>query len=72
MTSSSNDVLATLALLGRAGVTAWVDGGWGVDALLGVISRVHSDLDLAHQDLMYARPEDNQFLQTLSRFIQSR
>lgn len=28
-----------------------VDGGWGVDALLGVQTRVHSDLDLIiHQD----------------------
>lgn len=36
-------------LLGRlqaAGVLAWVDGGWGVDALLGVQTRPHSDLDL--------------------------
>lgn len=33
---------------------------------------IHSDLDLAHQDLMYARPADNQFLQRLSRFIESR
>ena len=24
----------------------WIDGGWGVDALLGVQSRVHSDLDI--------------------------
>ena len=30
---------------------------------------VHSDFDLAHQDLMYARWSDNQFLQTLSRFL---
>lgn len=29
-----------------AGVTAWVDGGWGVDALLGTQTRAHSDLDL--------------------------
>ena len=25
----------------------WVDGGWGIDALLGVETRQHSDLDLA-------------------------
>ena len=31
----------------------WVDGGWGVDALLGRQTRSHSDLDLAvkHEDL---------------------
>lgn len=36
-------------LLGRlqaAGALVWVDGGWGVDALLGVQTRPHSDLDL--------------------------
>jgi lincosamide nucleotidyltransferase A/C/D/E len=29
------DVLAILDQLDRAGVVAWLDGGWGVDALLG-------------------------------------
>jgi lincosamide nucleotidyltransferase A/C/D/E len=29
-----------------AGITAWVDGGWGVDALLGRQTRPHEDLDL--------------------------
>ncbi len=41
--------------LGRlqvGGVRAWVDGGWGVDALLGVHTRSHSDLDL-----VIARPQ---------------
>lgn len=32
--------------LQAAGVSAWVDGGWGVDALLGMQTRPHSDLDL--------------------------
>lgn len=32
--------------LARAGVCGWVDGGWGVDALLGWQTRVHDDLDL--------------------------
>lgn len=31
----------------RAGLAFWVDGGWGVDALLGEQTRPHSDLDLA-------------------------
>jgi lincosamide nucleotidyltransferase A/C/D/E len=30
----------------QAGVTVWVDGGWGVDALLGEETRDHDDLDL--------------------------
>lgn len=33
------------ALEGR-GVMFWVDGGWGVDALLGEQTRPHNDLDL--------------------------
>jgi lincosamide nucleotidyltransferase A/C/D/E len=40
------DVLEVLAQLADAGLTAWVDGGWGVDALLGVTTREHEDLDL--------------------------
>jgi lincosamide nucleotidyltransferase A/C/D/E len=40
------DVLDVLCLLARAGLTAWVDGGWGVDALLGTTTREHDDLDL--------------------------
>lgn len=40
------DVLAVLAALDAAGVPAWLDGGWGVDALVGRQTRPHSDLDL--------------------------
>ncbi|MFB7496503.1 nucleotidyltransferase domain-containing protein [Streptomyces sp. NPDC056161] len=40
------DVIAVLDELTDADVTAWVDGGWGVEALLGTVSRPHSDLDL--------------------------
>ena len=32
--------------LDAAGVAVWVDGGWGVDALLGRERRTHDDLDL--------------------------
>jgi lincosamide nucleotidyltransferase A/C/D/E len=41
-----SEVVRVLAALGRHGVTAWVDGGWGVDALLGEQVREHDDLDL--------------------------
>jgi lincosamide nucleotidyltransferase A/C/D/E len=41
------DVLHVLDLLAGAGVDAWVDGGWAVDALLGEQTRPHADLDLA-------------------------
>ena len=33
-----------LAITGE--VALWIDGGWGVDALLGIQTRPHSDLDI--------------------------
>jgi lincosamide nucleotidyltransferase A/C/D/E len=39
-------VVELLDLLHSSGVDSWVDGGWGVDALLGYQSRPHEDLDL--------------------------
>ena len=39
-------VLGLLAVLRSAGVKATLDGGWGVDALLGRETRPHDDLDL--------------------------
>jgi lincosamide nucleotidyltransferase A/C/D/E len=39
-------VLELLAVLRSAGVRATLDGGWGVDALLGRQTRPHEDLDL--------------------------
>lgn len=44
---SAADVHTVLDLLSDAGVRAWVDGGWAVDALLGEQTRPHADLDLA-------------------------
>ena len=40
-------VLAVLDAMERAGITVWLDGGWGVDALVGRPTRAHRDLDLA-------------------------
>jgi lincosamide nucleotidyltransferase A/C/D/E len=42
----ASDVLEVLDHLERAGLVVWLDGGWGVDALLGYRSRPHQDLDL--------------------------
>src|SRR5580765_6318232 len=44
---TSDDVLELLDPLDVAGIEWWVDGGWGVDALLGYETRPHDDLDLA-------------------------
>lgn len=46
---TASDVLAVLDALRSRGITVWVHGGWGVDALLGAQSRDHDDLDLVVQ-----------------------
>ncbi|MFC7642006.1 nucleotidyltransferase domain-containing protein [Streptosporangium lutulentum] len=43
---NETDVLKVLDALEEADLTAWVDGGWGIDALVGQTTREHSDLDL--------------------------
>lgn len=40
------DVLEVLGWAAALGVDAWLDGGWGVDALVGRQTRSHGDLDL--------------------------
>lgn len=42
----TDDVLTLLSALDELGVHYWLDGGWGVDCLLGEQTRAHSDLDL--------------------------
>jgi lincosamide nucleotidyltransferase A/C/D/E len=44
---SAAAVVAVLDGLASAGVQVSVAGGWAVDALLGRVTRVHADLDLA-------------------------
>ncbi len=41
------DVVDLIRLMERNGVEVYIDGGWGVDALLGEQTRSHSDLDIA-------------------------
>lgn len=42
----ADDVITIMTTLAAAGVDVWLDGGWGVDALLGEQTRAHDDLDL--------------------------
>jgi len=42
---ASDQVIETLKALARRS-QAWLDGGWGVDALLAEQTRPHRDLDL--------------------------
>lgn len=43
------DVISLYAELENLGIAIWIDGGWGVDALLGEQTRPHQDLDIAVQ-----------------------
>jgi hypothetical protein len=36
---------AVVGALGRAGVSAWLFGGWGLDARIGRITREHDDIE---------------------------
>lgn len=44
---SATDTVRILTQFARLGVRIWVDGGWGIDALIGEQTRPHADLDLA-------------------------
>jgi hypothetical protein len=43
---SAEDVVAIVRRLQRAGLPVWLDGGWGVDALVRRQTRPHDDLDV--------------------------
>jgi lincosamide nucleotidyltransferase A/C/D/E len=55
---TSADVLEIYSSLDKLGVHIWVDGGWGVDALLEEQTRPHKDLDIAIQEKDLATLED--------------
>ena len=50
-------VLRIVTTLQNAGVRVWLDGGWGIDALVGKQTREHDDLDcvIALSDAPIAR-----------------
>lgn len=54
---TADDVLEIVQLFDQHHLDLCVDGGWGVDALLGVQTRPHADLDIAvqHQDVAQIR-----------------
>jgi lincosamide nucleotidyltransferase A/C/D/E len=43
---TSDALIELLAWIRRAGIDVWLDGGWGIDALLETQSRPHKDVDL--------------------------
>jgi lincosamide nucleotidyltransferase A/C/D/E len=42
----AEEVVALVDSLGQSGARTWLDGGWGIDALLRRQTRPHADLDL--------------------------
>lgn len=42
----ADEVLRVVGELQARNLRVWVDGGWGVDALLGEVTRSHDDVDL--------------------------
>ncbi|MEX2162384.1 MAG: hypothetical protein WD751_10790 [Anaerolineales bacterium] len=47
--SSAGDFIALYTALEKLGIDIWLDGGWGVDALLGKQTRPHEDIDIVIQ-----------------------
>ncbi|WP_336216050.1 nucleotidyltransferase domain-containing protein [Nonomuraea sp. LPB2021202275-12-8] len=42
-------VVRVVRALREAGCEVWIGGGWGIDALVGRVTREHHDLDLMHR-----------------------
>ena len=45
-TTTKDDLMTVINLFENAGITYWIDGGWGVDILAGKQSRHHRDIDI--------------------------
>jgi lincosamide nucleotidyltransferase A/C/D/E len=52
---TARDVHEVLDALAAHGVSVWLDGGWGIDALVGEQTREHADLDAAVERQELAR-----------------
>lgn len=48
--TSASQVIALYRQLERLGIRVWLDGGWGVDALLGKQTRTHEDVDIVVEE----------------------
>lgn len=54
---TANDVIEIVQLFNQNHIEFYIDGGWGVDVLLGQQTRSHADLDIAvqHKDVPQIR-----------------
>jgi len=55
----AEEVFAVLDALEAAALQVWLDGGWGIDSLLGAQTREHEDVDIVvvlnrFEDLLHA------------------
>ena len=52
------DACEILEMLSEASVKVFLDGGWGVDALIGRETRIHNDIDLFVEKKDYGHIRD--------------
>lgn len=45
-TTSSEDFMTVIGILEQLKITYWIDGGWGIDLLVGKQTRIHRDIDV--------------------------
>lgn len=45
-TATKEDLLKVLEIIDNTGIRYWLDGGWGVDVLVGKQTRKHRDIDI--------------------------
>ena len=57
---NEKDAREIISLAMEAGIDVWLDGGWGVDALMGRQTRQHDDIDLFVQ-----REDEESFIQLI-------
>ena len=43
---NKKDAIEIITYAEETGINIWLDGGWGVDALLEIETREHNDIDL--------------------------
>lgn len=44
--TTKEDLITVINILENAGITYWIDGGWGIDILAGKQTRGHRDIDI--------------------------
>ncbi|MBV8813403.1 MAG: hypothetical protein JO271_02850 [Verrucomicrobia bacterium] len=72
---TAKDAIELYKLFDQHDIQVWIDGGWGVDALLGHQTRKHDDLDVAlnHSNVLALRKllEDRGYRQVPRRQLGS-